>query len=421
MLIFQRVLAEIRADRAAAAAELLDQAAANPALDPVSRWQAEWNLVKQLKLRGEAQTALGRVDRLLAGGAAGVGDELRIRLRWLQADLSYDLDRFDAALRLVDALLVELAAAGTLEPATRAQVAGNTLLLKAQTLLTLGRESEGTAVLEQLRAEQRDTPAAIYSYIVQAARLARLGQLAEAQQTLTQLADRHRSSEFAPLALYEAALNAERRGLDDHLRDAYNLLERINRDYPDDPLRFHALLKQGDLLRKLNDFPAARQVYEYVLNNFSQHPDILLAQLALADTQFALGANSVVNYESATALFERLRDLPTAPVDLRAEAGFKWGYALARRGATVRAAPVLWSVADSFLLDPMRAAELGAKGRYWVARALLELGQLHEDAGRLDEARRAYELILQYRLGGFTQAQDKLARLRGAPESAARP
>lgn len=421
MLIFQRVLAEIRADRAAAAATLLDEAVANPALDPVNRWQAEWNLVKHLKLRGEAETALQRVDRLLAGGAAGVGDELRIRLRWLQADLSFDLDRFDATLRLADALLAELGRAAGLEPALRAQVAGNTLLLRAQTLLTLGREAEGTAALEQLRAEQRDTPAAIYSYIVQAARLARQGQLAEAQQTLTQLADRHRNSEFAPLALYEAALNAERRGLDDHLREAYNLLERINRDYPDDPLRFHALLKQGDLLRQLNDFAAARQVYEYVLNNFAQHPDILLAQLALADTQFALGANSVVNYESATALFERLRDLPTAPVDLRAEAGFKWGYALARRGATVRAAPVLWSVVESFLLDPARAAELGAKGRYWVARALLELGQLHEDAGRLDEARRAYSLIVQYRLGGATQAQAKLERFRGAGEPAPRP
>ena len=47
------------------------------------------------------------------------------------------------------------------------------------------------------------------------------------------------------------------------------------------------------------------------------------------------GANSVVNYESASAIFERLRDLPSAPVDLRVEAGFKWGYALAKRALRV--------------------------------------------------------------------------------------
>jgi tetratricopeptide (TPR) repeat protein len=172
-------------------------------------------------------------------------------------------------------------------------------------------------------------------------------------------------------------------------------------------------------LRKLNYFPQARQVYEDLTNNSSQHPDILLAQLALADTLFALGANSAANYESATALFERLRDLPSAPVDLRVEAGFKWGYALAKRAQPAKAQTIFWSVVDAFLLDAGQAAKLEAKGRYWVARALLELGQIHEDAGRLDEAQRAYQLIVEHKLYGVAQAQAKLARFR--PTGGAKP
>jgi tetratricopeptide (TPR) repeat protein len=191
-------------------------------------------------------------------------------------------------------------------------------------------------------------------------------------------------------------------------------LERVVKDYPRDGLVFRARLKQGDLLRKLNDFPAARQVYEFLVNNYPGHPDELLAQLALADSLFAQGANSVVNYESASAIFERLRDLPSAPVDLRAEAGFKWGYALAKRAQTAKAQTVFWSVVEGFLLDPKQAALLGAKGRYWVSRTLLELGQIHEDAGRLDEAQRAYHLIVDNQLGGSAQAQAKLARFRPA-------
>ncbi|HYC71370.1 MAG TPA: hypothetical protein VEB66_09200, partial [Opitutaceae bacterium] len=338
-LIFQRSLAEILSGRPDQAARVLDEAASNPEFDAISRWQAEWNLVKELQVRGQAADALARVERLLQEGAAGVAPELRIRLLWLQADLSFDLDRHEAALRLADALLAELPGAAGVDQPTRAKVAGNTLLLKAQALLALGREAEGTAALEQLRVQYRGTAASAYSFVVQAARLTSQGKLAEAQKVLTELADsleeflrgrpeildpeREELRGFASLALYEAAMNAERQGLDRNLREAHNLLERIKRDHPRDDLRFYAMLKQGDLLRNLNDFPASRQVYEEILISYAQHPDVLLAQLALADTLFALGANSVVNYESAAALFERLRDLPSAPVDLRAEAGFK--------------------------------------------------------------------------------------------------
>lgn len=432
MLVFQRSLAEIQSGRPEAAARLLDEASGNPAFDASSRWQAEWNLVKELQVRGEAAAALDRVERLLQEGAEPVDPELRIRLLWLQADLSFDLERHEAALGLADALLAALPAGG-LDASTREKVAANTLLLKFQTLLALGRDAEGTAALEQLRVQHRGTPASAYSFIVQANRLALQGKLADAQSVLTDLADSIESllkdgnradaeelRGFATLALYEAALNAERRGLDQYLREAHNLLERIKTDYPRDDLRFYAMLKQGDLLRQLNEFATARQAYEEILISYAQHPDALLAQLALADTLFALGANSVVNYESAAALFERLRDLPTAPVDLRAEAGFKWGYALARRGATDRAVPVLWSVVSSFLLDAGQAEALGGKGRYWVSRTLLELGQLHEDAGRLDEAQKAYGLIIERNLGGATQAQSKLNRYR-AGSSGARP
>jgi cellulose synthase operon protein C len=225
-------------------------------------------------------------------------------------------------------------------------------------------------------------------------------------------AEEYKTSEYAPLALYEAALNLDRQGLDRQLQEAYNLLERLIKNYPQDGLVFYARLKQGDLLRKLNDFAAARLIYEFLVNNYAGHPDELVAQIALADSLFAQGANIITNYESASAIFERLRDLPSAPVDLRVEAGFKWGYALAKRAQPAKAQTVFWSVVNEFLLDPAQAAKLGAKGRYWISRTLLEFGQIHEDAGRLDEAQRAYQLIVDNKLGGTAQAQAHLVRLR---------
>jgi len=413
VLIFQRVLAEIRADRLDAAAAELDELTGNPAIDPVNRWRAEWNLVKAMQVRGQTRPAQARVEKVLQQGTQGVPDELRVRLLWLRAKLSYENGAAADASREVDELIAALPGA-KIPAVLRGEVASTALLLKAQALMELGRDDEGGAQLEKLRADYPKEKAAVYSYIVQAARQTQRGELAKAQKTLTDLADGNRGSEFAPLALYEAARNAESRGLDDHLREANNLLERLISTYPHDELVFYARLKQGDLLRKLNDFGSARLVYEDLINNYGQHPDVLLAQLALADCLFAQGTNSVVNFESAAAIYERLRDLPDAPVDLRAEAGFKWAYALAKRGQAAKALTVYWSVVNDFLLDPARSARLGAKGRYWISRTLLELGQLLEDAGRLDEAQRAYRLIIDQRLGGSAQAAAKLARFQRA-------
>ena len=418
-LIFQRVLSDIRADQLDAAARQLDESAGTPGFDAESRWQAEWNLVKEMQVRGQAGAAQARVEKLLAGGAAGVPDDLRIRLMWLLAKLSFDNNQPEITLRQADELLAFLRGPGGLAADLRVNVTSTVQLLKAQALLALNREKEGLEMLDKLRADFRATPAAQSSYLVQAGYLTQRGDMAGAQRVLISFVDtpEYRQSEYAPLALYDAALNLERQGLDRQLEEANRLLnDRLIKDYPQDELVFYARLKQGDLLRKLNYFPQARQVYEELLNRYSQHPDILLADLALADALFAQGANSVVNYESAATRYERLRDLPTAPVDLRAEAGFKWGYALARRAQAAKAQTVLWSVVDAFLLDPAMAEKLGAKGRYWISRSLLELGQIHEDAGRLDEAQRAYQMIIDRKLTGAAQAHAKLARF-----SAARP
>lgn len=412
-LIFQRVLADVRADRIAEAVTLLDEMAGNSAFDPVNRWQAEWNLVREMQARGRSAEAQARVELLSAGATAGLPEELQVRFLWLRAKLSFDNARHEDALRQADELIARLGQV-QLDPALATEVASTGRLLKAQALFELGRDAEGAALLDQLRVDFRGSRAALYSYLVQASRQARRGELATAQKTLTDMVDGNRTNDFAAFALFEAAAYAERQGLDRNLREAYTTLERLVRDYPRDELVFYARLKQGDLLRKLNDFGAARLVYEDLINNRGQHPDILLAQLALADSLFAQGANNPGNYESAAATYERLRDLPTAPVDLRVEAGYKWGYAQARRGQAQSAQAIYWGVVDGFLLDATAAARLGATGRYWLSRTLLELGQLLEEGGRLDEAQRAYRLVLEHKLGGAAQAQARIDRYRGA-------
>lgn len=223
VLLFQRVLSDIRADRLTEAAQQLDASATNPGFDAVNRWQAEWNLVKELQIRGQTPVAYSRLNRLLGEKVSGVPETLRVRLMWLRAKLAFDNNQLDAALQQTDGLLGRLQQAEPFDPALRRNVASMAQLLKAQILLARNQNQEGFAVLEKLRADYRLTAAAQYSYIIQAGYLTQRGDMAAAQLVLVSFVDHpdYKRSEYAPLALYEAALNLERQGLDRHLRDAY--------------------------------------------------------------------------------------------------------------------------------------------------------------------------------------------------------
>jgi hypothetical protein len=333
-------------------------------------------------------------------------------MEWLRARLSLDAGLAEETLGFADGLLAMLAsdeARGTPEELVR-ELAGTTQLLKAQALLALNRIDEGVEMLTALRRDYQGTDPAIYSFIIQAGYLSAQGQTVDAQRLLIELADQHKESDYAPFALYEAAAQAEKRRLDAHLREAFELLERIIKSFPTNELVFYARLKQGDLLRKLNQLGPAQQTYEFLLFNFQDHRDAALVEIALADTLFAQSATDASRLESALARYERLFDLPSAPTDLRLEAGFKHGIALASRGNEAAARRILWLPVARFLLDEKGRAGLGSLGRYWLARCLLEYGRLSEQAAENDEAREAYQLIIRHGLGADNLARARLAR-----------
>jgi len=411
-LMFQRVQAEIDAGSLDTAQTVLDELAKEPAFDAVNRWQAEWNLARALQVRGQTPVAYARVNRLLAAPAAATRPlpaELRARMAWLQARLSLEAGQPEQTLRLVDALPAAMVGVA---PELTVEIASTGALLKGEASFKLGREKAALDLLAKLRDDFPDSDSAVYSYIYEAEYNAQQDKTVEAQQLLTKLADRFPNNLYAPYALYLAALQAERRGQEANLKEANRLIEDLVRKYPQSDLVFYARLKQGDLLRTLGQYPQAQQVYESLVNNFAQHKDVILAQLALAECHHAQAAGDPAQAESATVLFEHLRDRIDAPVDVRVEAGFNLGYLYARRGDAARAEEVWWKdVAYEFLVrDPTLAAQLGEKGRYWMARTLLELGTLFEQQEKLEQAKEAWLMILKAGLPGEELARARLAR-----------
>ena len=409
-VLFQQCASEIGAERLDVAAELLDRWAANPALDEVTRWQAEWNLARALQNAGQREVALSRVTKLRADTDAHAhAPDLRARLAWLEARLAKEAGRPEEALKLARALPQEMAG---VEPGLAREVAGLVRLVAAEALFQLGRTDEALAELRQMRADETGSEAMVQSYLVEADIQATTGGrgLENAQALLTQFAKDFSAHEYAPYALYQAALLAERRGDDAAYQQAYVLLEELVKKYGEGRLVFSARMKQGDLLRRLNQFPVAQQIYELLANRYAQHPDLnelLAAQMALADCHRAQAAQDASHFESAITILERLRDLASAPVDLRAEAGFKLGDMLAARDSQAALA-VWWPVAQGLLLEPAMAEQLGARGRYWIGRLLVRMAGLHEEKGRRDEAGDLYRLLISKGLPGLAIARARL-------------
>ncbi|HEY8931685.1 MAG TPA: tetratricopeptide repeat protein [Rariglobus sp.] len=422
LLIAQRVVSEILAERIDEAAKLLDGYATDGRLDIVQRWQAEWTLARALQGAGRDAEAYARINRILAGsgGAEGtLAPALRARMAWLQARLSLEADTPRKTLELADALPALMTG---LDADLRAEVEAGTRLLQAKARFRLGEPEEALKTLASLRVDFPKADAAVYSYIDEADYYAGKGLFVDAQKRLIDLADKFKQHSYAPYALYRAALNVEQRGQDDYYEEAYRILERLVHDYPTSDLVFYARLKQGDLARRLNDFPRARLTYEFLINTYSpaQYPGVLSAELALAACHRAqITPNDVSHYESALTILERLQDLPIASVDLRLEAGFQLGDLLVTNGKTpenlTRAESVWWTLVTTYLLDDAQAAKLGPKGRYWLARTLLRFGDLRRERGNLEEARNAYELVLRKDLPFAKLANDLFTRAGGKP------
>jgi tetratricopeptide (TPR) repeat protein len=409
LLMFQRVQSEIEARALTTAVSVMDELARDRAFDAENRWEAEWNLARSLEVNGRTAEAYERVSRLLgASPPAGLQADLKARMAWLQARLSLDAKKPEETLRLVDSLAGLTAG---LSPRLVTDIASTGALLRAQANFELGRDGDAEETLRKLRADFPRSDSAVYSYIVEADRYAQQDKVIDAERLLTKLADDFPSSPYAPYALYQAALQAERLGTDANLKEADKLLENLVRNYPGSDLVFTARMRQGDLLRELNQFPQAQQAYESLVNNpaSTQNPDTILAELALAECHNAQSANSPTHADSAQRLFQDLVDTVDASADVRVEAGYNLGVILARTDRD-KAQAVWWNdVVEAFLVRPGGPKDLGPKGRWWVARTLLEVGGLYEQQGRLEEARRSWTLLIDYGLPGETLARERLA------------
>jgi cellulose synthase operon protein C len=410
-LFLRLITAAVRSGQIDLALKHLDETDFDPSIPVADKWQAEWNVALALQADGQLETALARLRLLLdSESALSMPAALDLRLRWLEIRLTMLLSESDAIKQRLDELSdrIESIPEDALESAELELLRTEVLLLKAKYLISTGESAAGIELLQLLRSNFAKSSAAEQSFLIEASYYASIGNLKAAQEMLLKLVADYKSSSIVPQALYEAGIYGERLG-PDHFAKAVRILDDLAERFPNDPLYFFARLKQGDLLRQMNDFAAAQIIYENLIHSFPEHPQRYLAELSRAECMLALAKEDPEQLQNAAVELERLIDTPNLPVDFQVEIGFKWGFALQQSGERKKAQEVFALVSGRFLLDS--ETQMGATGYYWMSRVLLELGKYLEDEGNLAEARRVYRKMVAYNLPGRNLAQSRANRL----------
>ena len=395
------------------AVELADMAYTNVPVRPEDFWRAEWFIANAYKNGGNLKAAVDRIDSAVANEKLReANSDLYARMLWLQTRFAESSGERQKTLDLSEKLL-NLIKSGELKVSreTADSVSSSAMLIKARTLADMGRldgEGGAPATYEALRSAYPRSDAAQISHLYEARLFASKGAYAQAQQLCKKLADTFPESIYADAALYDAALYSRKLGLETDYREALTLLNRLVDNYPDSPKVFFARISQAEILRLMGDFANAGAIYSSVVNSFETHPQVRVAMMGLGDCYLAQNGRE----SDASSTFEKLYYLPKMPADAKAEAAFKWGFALSRAGRLREATEVWWISANDFL----KAADAGKDGalqmdgkqKYWVARTLLELGRAFENSGDKASAAAAYALVVKYGLPGAGTVKSKL-------------
>ncbi|MFP4492635.1 MAG: tetratricopeptide repeat protein [Puniceicoccaceae bacterium] len=290
-----------------------------------------------------------------------------------------------------------------------------TLLLKGEILFKAGRPEEAMEVMGDLRERFPDRRASMLSNLFEARYFAGRDLTGEAQIRLVNLADRFPDSGYAPIALFEAAIIAESRGTEESIGEAVRLLEDLVARFPDHPLAFHALIKEGEILRSIGDFSSARLVFRNTANRFSSHPLRYLAEIGDAETVLANPDAPTGELLDSAATLARISSVPDVPAAVLLESQLKRAEALRRAGQPGSARRALWEAVEPRLAD--RNPD-DASLAFWLSKALLELSRWSDEDGQPAEAARFLTIIDRQNLPGKDLALAKLrARAPLPPES----
>lgn len=376
-------------------------------IEPETRWKSEWNLILAINQKKGLKEAIKRV-RMLNEEITNIPPELALRFMWFETQLTFRDSKDENILLLADEILkiTPQLNENRIEESILKSIQSQTLLAKGRSLLRLSKEEEAFETFQQLRAQFTNEESAAISLLVEASHFSSVGLIVEAQGRLIQLVDSYPKSPKAPQALFEAALNAEKRGIKTSYEEAINLLNKLQENYPNSSILFLSKLKQGHLLRRLTKFGEALKIYENILVDFKEHPNINQAEIARIDCLNAMGTRNAQLYEDAIVYLENILG-NNIDSKILPELQFKLGNLYLKTDQLLKAEKAYWNAIQ--LVRDKKSS--GPTQNYWISKSLFELANILTEKKAKSEAEQALKIIVENDLPGSFLAIKKIERL----------
>ena len=403
VLLYRALLAYLKADEASRALSVFK---AMGHLDNQRFfWKSKEVLVAYLAREGQLDRAL---EYLNQGG--DVPAEFEDSFNWLRGRLQFAKGHYEEAISSIAGLL-KRESSGLLE----VQTASAVLLLYARSLLYLDKIEASLTWMKKLRERYEGSDAAIFSYLEEAHYAASQFKLDESVAKLRRLGDLYPRSPYAPVALYEAAILANRQGLDTGRREAISILNLLIEKYPDHELIFSSKLLRGNITRSLGQFDIAESLFKALIKEYPKHPEVYLAELYRANAFLAFKHVEQGRLVEVASALENVRKNDEVPHSARVEASYVLATIFVRLGKEEEAEGALWVAVSTFQLREHAEEHLGVKGRYWMARCLLMLGHLLEGREKWQEAVRVYKILAQGNLPGKEIVKARIEKMEELP------
>ncbi len=211
-------------------------------------WGSEWNFNLYLVRNGNLHEAIIRMEELRSSiesvTSAEWTDLAKMRVSWLLAFLNFQNQDYEEALRVIDSAVSTYNGLLTDVQTQMAGIRDELLLLGARNLLALNEREEAMDSILLVRQNGNPETAAA-SYIIEARYHISKSETSHAQSALMELADLYPESDYAPVALYEAAINVESRVSETSDQEAIALYERISTQFPNHALSFYIKASAG--------------------------------------------------------------------------------------------------------------------------------------------------------------------------------
>ena len=178
---------------------------------------------------------------------------------------------------------------------------------------------------------------------------------------------------------------------------------------PESPLAPEVLFYLGDALTELDRFDEAIVRFQQLLREYPTSYLAPAAQGRIGDCQYTLGEENAERYEEALHTYRQVMEASGTPLDLRLQATYKTGRALASLERRGEAQELFLKAVAGFREN---YTELPASSRIWFVRSVTDAAQYYESQERYRDAIRVYRELATTDVEGAAEALRRIEDLR---------